>query len=170
MTTGRQGAKVRLILSAVIALAVLLLVIGGVVVVVLAIRQGRLDTSPRALLRLYLYALAFASFLVFLFGATSLVKAGLATVAGRSFSYYQVTYAYGPQGAPPYKSGIAPGPPPVPTDQSERPYRDDLVRAVFLVWCCFVGTHLSFSLMPSSSTSACSRPLHNRRLGYGESS
>ncbi len=134
MTTGRQGANVRLILSAVIALAVLLLLIGGVVVVVLAIRQGRLDTSPRALLRLYLYALAFASFLVLLFGATSLVKAGLATVAGRGFSYYQVTYAYGPPpGTPPYKSGIAPGPVPVPTDQSERPYRDDLVRGLALV-------------------------------------
>ena len=134
MTTGRQGANVRLILSAVIALAVLLLLIGGVVVVVLAIRQGRLDTSPRALLRLYLYALAFASFLVLLFGATSLVKAGLATVAGRGFSYYQVTYAYGPPpGTPPYKSGIAPGPVPVPTDQSERPYRDDLVRGLALI-------------------------------------
>jgi len=134
LTTGRQGANVRLILSAVIALAVLLLLNGGVVVVVLAIRQGRLDTSPRALLRLYLYALAFASFLVLLFGATSLVKAGLATVAGRGFSYYQVTYAYGPPpGTPPYKSGIAPGPVPVPTDQSERPYRDDLVRGLALV-------------------------------------
>lgn len=119
--------------SAVIALAALLLLIGGVVVVVLAIRQGRLDTSPRALLRLYLYALAFASFLVFLFGATSLVKAGLATVAGRSFSYYQVTYAYGPQGAPPVKPGVEPVPPTVPTDQSERPFRDDLVRGLALV-------------------------------------
>ena len=134
MTGGRQDAKVRLILSAVIALAVLLLLIGGVVVVVLAIRQGRLDTSPRALLRLYLYALAFASFLVLLFGATSLGKAGLATVAGRNFSYYQAAiYAYGPQGPPPYKSGIAPGPAPIPTDQSERPYRDDLVRGLALV-------------------------------------
>jgi hypothetical protein len=119
--------------SAVIALAALLLLIGGVVVVVLAIRQGRLDTSPRALLRFYLYALAFASFLVFLFGASSLVKAGLATVAGRGFSYYEVSYAYGPPGAPPVKPGVVPVPPPVPTDQSERPYRDDLVRGLALV-------------------------------------
>jgi hypothetical protein len=118
----------------VIALAAVLLLIGGVVVVVLAIRQGRLDTSPRALLRFYLYALAFASFLVLLFGATSLVKAGMATVAGRGFSYYEVTYAYGPPGAPPpYKSGLAPGPAPVPTDQSERPYRDDVVRGLALI-------------------------------------
>jgi hypothetical protein len=119
--------------GAVIGLAGLLLVIGIVVVVVLAIRQGRLDTSPRALLRLYLYALAFASFLVLVFGATSLVRAGLATVAGRGFSYYQVSYAYGPPGAPPVKPGVEPVPPPVPTDQSERPYRDDLVRGLALV-------------------------------------
>ncbi|HLB77731.1 MAG TPA: DUF5671 domain-containing protein [Candidatus Dormibacteraeota bacterium] len=120
-------------MSAVIALAAVLLLIGGVVVVVLAIRQGRLDTSPRALLRFYLYALAFASFLVLLFGATSLVKAGMATVAGRGFSYYEVSYQYGPPGAPPVKPGVVPVPPPVPTDQSERPYRDDLVRGLALV-------------------------------------
>ena len=114
------------------ALAALLLIVGGVVVIVLAFRQGRFDTSPRAFLRLYLYALAFASFLVLLAGATNLVRAGLATVAGRSFSYYEVSYAYAPQGAPPGK--VAPTPvPPVPIDQSERPYRDDLVRGVALV-------------------------------------
>lgn len=117
--------------SAVISLAVLLLIIGGVVVIVLAIRQGRLDTSPRALLRLYLYALAFASFLVLLFGATSLVKVGLATVAGKNFSYYQVRYAYAPQGAPPGKQ-VGPVPP-QPIDQSDRAYRDDLVRGIALV-------------------------------------
>jgi len=118
--------------SAVISLAALLLIIGSVVVIVLAIRQGRLDTSPRALLRLYLYALAFASFLVLLFGATSLVKAGLATVAGKNFSYYQARYAYAPQGAPPGKQ-LGPVPPPQPIDQSDRAYRDDLVRGIALV-------------------------------------
>jgi len=117
--------------SAVIILAALLLIVGGVVVIVLAIRQGRLDTSPRAFLRLYLYALAFASFLVLLFGATSLVKVGLATVAGKSFSYYQARYAYAPQGAPPGKQiGTIPAP---PIDQSDRAYRDDLVRGIALV-------------------------------------
>lgn len=116
----------------VIGLAGLLLIIGGVVVLVLVIRQGRLDTSPRAYLRFYLYALAFASFLVLLLGATALVKAGLATVAGRDFSYYQVTYATVPQ-APPGKVGVAPSPPPVPTDLNDRPYRDDLVRGLALV-------------------------------------
>ncbi len=114
--------------SAVIALAALLLIIGGVVVIVLAIRQGRLDTSPRALLRLYLYALAFASFLVLLFGATSLVKVGLATVAGKSFSYYQARYVYSPP--PP---GAPAGKQIQPVDQSDRVYRDDLVRGIALV-------------------------------------
>lgn len=117
----------------VISLAALLIVIGGIVLVVVAIRQGRVDTSPRAFLRVYLYVLAFASFLVLLFGATSLVKVGLATVAGRSFSYYQVTYAYGPQGAPPGKEGIVAPTGPSPAAQTDRQYRDDLVRGLALV-------------------------------------
>ena len=118
-------------MSAVIGPAALLFIIGVVVVIVLAIRQGRLDTSPRAFLRLYLYALAFASFLVLLFGATSLVKVGLATVAGKNFSYYQARYAYAPPNSPPGKE-IGPIPP-QPIDQSDRVYRDDLVRGIALV-------------------------------------
>jgi hypothetical protein len=130
LTSGHQDAKVGSKVGVVIGLAGLLLAIGGVVVLVLAIRQGRLDTSPRAFLRLYLYALAFASFLVLLFGTTALVKAGLATVAGRNFSYY--VYAY-PQPVPAVKDGIAPLPPPRVTDQTDREYRDDLVRGLALV-------------------------------------
>ncbi len=82
----------------VITLAVLLVIVGGVAATVVAFRRGRLDTSPRAFLRLYLYALAFASFLVLLFGATSLVTAGLAAVAGKNFSYQTYSYAPGPPG------------------------------------------------------------------------
>src|SRR5438045_5326025 len=36
--------------------------------------------------------------------------------------------------------------------------------------CCFAGTHLFSSQTPSSSTSASSTPLQNRRLRCGESS
>jgi hypothetical protein len=52
------------------------------------------------------------------------------------------------------------------------PRRQTLSRCAphSLAWCCFVGTHHSFSPTPSSSTSVCSKPSHNRRLRCGESS
>jgi len=57
------------------------------------------------------------------------VKVGLATVAGKNFSYYQARYAYAPGGPP----GAPPGKQFQPVDQSDRAYRDDLVRGIALV-------------------------------------
>ncbi len=111
----------------VITLAVLLVIVGGVAATVVAFRRGRLDTSPRAFLRLYLYALAFASFLVLLFGATSLVTAGLAAVAGKNFSYQTYSYAPGPPG-PEGKPQLRPES--EVNAELDRRFRDDLVKGI----------------------------------------
>jgi len=110
--------------------AAILLLIGGIVVAVLLLRQGRLDTSPRGFLRLYLYALAFASFLVALLGAAGLVTAGLATVAGKDFSYVHYSASPLPQEV---KDNPRYTPPPGPSEQQDRQYRDDWVRGITLL-------------------------------------
>ncbi len=113
----------------VIAVFVLVVIVGGVATAVINLRRGRLETSPRAFLRLYLYGLAFASFLVFLLGAVSLTTAGLATVAGKDFSYQLVVYPEPPPGeqVPKYAR---------PLDgltEQDRAYRDDLVKGAALL-------------------------------------
>ncbi len=113
-------------MGTVITLAVLLVIVGGIAAAVVTFLRGRLDTSSRAFLRLYLYALAFASFLVLLFGATSLVTAGLAAVAGKSFSYQTYQYAGppGPEGKPQLRADAD-----VNADLDRR-FRDDLVKGI----------------------------------------
>ncbi len=117
-------------MGVVIEVIVLVVVLGGIAAAVINYRRGRLDTSPRAFLRLYLYSLAFASFLVFLLGGASLTTAGLATIAGKDFSYQLVEY---PQ--PPNSVGIdkAPAPPPDGRAEQDRAYRDDIVRGAALL-------------------------------------
>ncbi len=115
--------------TALITLGVVVIIIGGIVATVIVMRQGRFDTSPRGILRGYLYALAFASFLVFLIGTASLVTAGLSSVAGRNFSYYQ--YQYSPP--PPQADNPKAATQPTPTEDQDRRFRDDLVRGIALM-------------------------------------
>lgn len=114
-------------IASLIGLGVVVLLIGGVVAAVIGLRQGRFDTSPRGILRGYLYAVAFASILVFLIGTASLVTAGLASVAGRNFSYYQYQYTPPPPDNPKVASQ------PTPTEEQDRRFRDDLVRGIALM-------------------------------------
>ncbi len=113
--------------TALITLGVVVIIIGGIAAIVIAMRQGRFDTSPRGILRGYLYALAFASFLVFLNGTASLVTAGLSSIAGRGFSYYQYQYSPPPPESPKYGSQ------PTPSEEQDRRFRDDLVRGIALM-------------------------------------
>ncbi len=118
-------------IAPIVIAAAVVLGIAGIVVALLQLRQGRLDTSPHGFLRLYLYTLAFASFVVFLFGAASLVTAGLATVAGKDFSYSH--YSAAPPPPPDVRDNPKYIPPPSAGDQQDRQYRDDWVRGISLL-------------------------------------
>lgn len=96
-------------MGVVIEVIALVVIAGGIAAAVINYRRGHLDTSPRAFLRLYLSSLASASFLVFLLGTASLTTAGLATIAGKDFSYQLVEY---PQASNGVAIDKAPAPPP----------------------------------------------------------
>jgi hypothetical protein len=127
-------------IGAVIEVFVLLVIAGGIAAAVISYRRGHLDASPRGFLRLYLYTLALASFLVLLLGAVSLTTAGLATVAGKDFSYQLVEYPQPPSGGGLDKSA---GPPADGRAEQDRTYRDDLVRgaALLVVGSIMWGLH-----------------------------
>ena len=67
------------------------LLVGGAFVLIMRLRSGAsLSIDIRMLVRLYLYVGIIAGLLVFTQGASELIKAGAAGIAGKDFSYYPV--------------------------------------------------------------------------------
>ena len=67
------------------------LMVGGAFVLVMRLRSGAsFSIDLRALVRLYLYVGIIAGLLVFTQGASELIKAGAAGIAGSDFSYHPV--------------------------------------------------------------------------------
>ena len=72
----------------------LALLVGGAFVLITRIRSGSpLTIDMRALVRIYLYVGIIAGLLVFTQGASELIKAGAAGIAGNDFSYQPVRVA-----------------------------------------------------------------------------
>ena len=79
---------VLLIFGIFVALALL---VGGAFFLIMRLRSGEpLSIDIRALVRIYLYVGIIAGLLVFTQGASELIKAGAAGIAGKEFSYYPV--------------------------------------------------------------------------------
>lgn len=82
------------ILSIVVALAILVLMIVGVVYGIQRVRHGEgVSVSLRQVLVFYFYVMTVVTLMVMVSGLSRLVQAGLAVPLGKEFSYYPVYYA-----------------------------------------------------------------------------
>lgn len=124
-----------------------------VLLAVILVQRGRegLDTSPRALLRVYLYLASLAGIVVLAIGAGSLVNYGLARAAGDDFVYGGIPVAARPAlRCPPGETRcVEPSPEQLAEqerrerEQRERRRDEDLLRGVTftLFGALFWGAH-----------------------------
>jgi hypothetical protein len=123
----------------------------GVLLVVLFVQRGRegLDTSPRALLRAYLYAASFAGIVALVVGLSALLNWGIATTLG-SDVIYGGTPAPMVRTCPPGAVGcVEPSPEEMARiqrqqdEQRQRQVAEDLLRGVTftVIGGIFYGAH-----------------------------
>ncbi len=135
-----------MLIGIVVAAAVLAVI---VLLVVLFVQRGRepLDTSPRSLLRAYLYAASFAGIVALVFGLSSLLNWGIAQAAG-----YDVVYGGSPgpalvKSCPPGVTGcVEPNQGDIQRQQEEQRRRqlgEELLRGITftVVGAIFYGAH-----------------------------